>query len=189
MSLAVAFLYLLQQSWNLPPPLGFENLPHAWHIPIPGPVVENGPSRRAVRDERHQVGSIVDIDVIVEEDLVSPTCDSDELAVSNFLVLDPTLCGLFCTLASAGYNIDVSKFLDPPYFVRDSRLGWWNLFPIYPSLVEEPVKIVFGDRESLPRRPAVQILHLQLCPKLPVGSVTPDEHRLCQDPIQVDSNL
>src|SRR5216117_1620366 len=104
MSLAVAFLYLLQQSWNLPPPLGFENLPHTRHVPIPGPVVENGPSRRAVRYERHQVGSIVDIDVIVEMDLVSPTSEPDEMAVSNFLVLDPTLRGLFCTLASAGYD-------------------------------------------------------------------------------------
>src|SRR5206468_5246289 len=122
-------------------------------------------------------------------DLVSPTCDPDELAVSNFLVLDPTLRGLLCTPASAGYNIDVSKFLDLPYFVGDSSLGWRNLFPIYPSFVEEPVKIVFGDRESLPRRPAVQILHVQLCPKLLVGSVAPDEHRLCQDPVQVDSNL
>src|SRR5881396_2079394 len=111
------------------------------------------------------------------------------MAVSNFLVLDPTLRGPFCTLASAGYDVDVSKLLDPRYLVCEFRLGWRDLFPVYPSLVEEPVEVVFGDRESLPRGPAVQILHVQMCPKLPVGSVAPDEHRLCQDPVQVDSNL
>src|SRR5206468_11099955 len=107
--------------------------------------VETGPGRRAGRYARHQVGSIVDIDVIVEKDLVSPTSDPDEMAVSSFLVLDPTLRGLCCTLASAGYDIDVSKLLDPRYFGCDSRLGWRDLFPVYPSLVEEPVEVVFGD--------------------------------------------
>src|SRR5207247_8645954 len=107
MSLAVAFLYLLQQSWNLPPPLGFENLRHTRHVPIPGPVVENGPSRRAVRDEPHQVGSIVDIDVIIEMDLVSPTSDPDEMAVSNFPVLYPTLRGLFLTLSCAASHVAI----------------------------------------------------------------------------------
>src|SRR6266571_2159127 len=111
------------------------------------------------------------------------------MAVSNFLVLDPVLRGFFGPPAAASDNIDVSELLDTSNLGSDSRLGRRDLFPVLPRLVEDPVEIIFGDRKFLPRCPAVKILNLQLCAKLLIDSLAPDEHRLCQDPVQVYGNL
>src|SRR6266540_2959119 len=98
-------------------------------------------------------------------------------------MLDPALCSHFSHPAPSSNDVYFAKRRNRSHLVGNPELRGWNLFPVFPRLVENPVEVVLGYAECPPRRPAVKILNLQLCTKLLVDSLTPDEHRLCQDPV------
>jgi hypothetical protein len=93
-------------------------------------------------DQRHQIGCVVNVYVIVEDQFITPACDTDETAITNLLILDPIYCCLLGHLAPARNNVHVSEFPDPGDLTGDSGLGRRYLIPILPRLVENPIEIV-----------------------------------------------
>src|SRR3990172_8861337 len=100
------------------PALRLEGPGHIGNISVPGSRVEDSAHSRVARNQGHQFRRVVNVDIIVQEHLVSPSPNPDEPFVPDPLIPQPAFRALNRLSAATRNNVQVSQFFVPLNFLR-----------------------------------------------------------------------